>query len=35
MFDLPHSEQIDEELNVSPGTNQPFENGCRNTYTAN
>ena len=32
MFDLPHSEQIDEELNVSPGTIQPFENGYITTW---
>ena len=32
MFDLPHSEQIDEELNVSLGTIQPFENGYITTW---
>lgn len=32
MFDLPHSEQIDEELDVSPGTIQPFENGYITTW---
>ena len=32
MFDLPHSEQIDEELDVSPGMIQPFENGYITTW---
>ena len=32
MFDLPHSEQIDEGLDVSQGTIQPFENGYITTW---